>query len=118
MLAGSAWAADRAADQDVLVYRIDSVSASVEHNRLVVHARGAVKSGGWTAPRLRIESVGTPQDRTLVIGFMAVPPPRGSAVIQALLPVAADLATRLRRPPAGAVRVVSETNDVTTQILP
>ena len=100
-----------------LIFRVDSVSASLKDHRILIHANGAVKSGGWTAPTLRVETIQPAGGQTLVVDFAAVPPAPDAAVIQELLPVEASMTAPARRG-AVAVRVVSGSNEITTQILP
>jgi hypothetical protein len=52
----------------------------------------------------------------MVLNFVAVPPDPSAAVIPGLLPVAASITLKARRGVV-SVRVVSGSNDITTQIL-
>jgi len=110
-LAGQAYAASRA------VYKIDAVSAVVVHNKLVIKATGAVISGGWEHPRLRVGPQRIPEANTLVVDFMAAPPQHSAMVIQALLPVEATITTSLPHYGTIQVKVVGETNSVVSQII-
>src|ERR1700759_4899906 len=53
------------------VYRVDTVTAKVLNNHLVVTASGAVNSGGWSRPRLHLETVHVPESPEEVIEFQA-----------------------------------------------
>src|SRR6185503_5711949 len=89
-VASSATSGDVASAQPV--YKVDSVSASVPKgtNKLVVNASGAVRTGGWEKPRLKVKEVSAPDD-TMIIVFVALPPPPKSTVVQAVLPVQATV---------------------------
>ena len=100
------------------VYRIDSATAWVVHRQLVVTAWGAVRTGGWTAPQLRLRGGYAPEAGTLDVDLVATPPHRGHAVAQATLPVEATLTTRLPRTGVVRVKIVSETNSVIAAIKP
>jgi hypothetical protein len=106
-----------AAAKAELIARIDGVTASLKDHRLLIQAKGAVRSGGWSAPALHVETIQPAGDQTLVVDFTAVPPPPDNAVIEELLPVEASITARARRGTV-AVRVVSGSNEITTQILP
>ena len=99
-----------------LVYRIDRAAAAIENNRLVIVARGAVSTGGWMNPRLRLRETSGQEANTLEVEFVATPPRRRAAVAQAILPVSARI--KARRPYYGVVqvKVVSQTNIVTVPI--
>jgi hypothetical protein len=98
-----------------LVYKVDSVIATLARGRLSIQVRGAVRSGGWKAAKLKL--VRSPADpHTIVIDFLALPPPVGAPVIQGLLPVNANLVVPMRRGIV-TVRAVSDANEMTTQIL-
>jgi hypothetical protein len=111
----------RAADkppvaQPRLVARIDGLIATAAKGNVVIQARGAVNSGGWRAARLRPLKGDTGDAHTVVEEFVAIPPPPSQAVIEGLLPVTASATLPLRRGIV-SVRVVSGSNEVTTQIL-
>jgi hypothetical protein len=99
------------------VYKVDSVSASVAKgtSRLVIQARGAVRTGGWENARLKVKELSTPQD-TMVVVFVALPPPPRSMVVQAVLPVRASVTVPMPNPRIKSVRVAAETNSVTAKI--
>jgi|GEM_PF-1154041 len=94
-----------------VIYKVDTVTTKTESGKLVITARGAAKSGGWTSPALRAKS--SKDARVMAFEFVAVPPPPDAAVIQALVPLEA----RAVAPAPGAriteVRITSETNDAT-----
>jgi hypothetical protein len=95
------------------VWRIDSVVATRAGNRIVVQVKGAVKSGGWSHPRLKLAHG---DGHTLAVEFLAQPPAPDAAVITALMPVTAKVTLRARRGMV-TVKAVAEANDVTAQIL-
>jgi hypothetical protein len=93
------------------VFRIDSLIASQKGGAIELQAKGAVHSGGWSKPRLRVVH----NDGKLVtVEFLATPPPSDMTVIDALVPVSA--ATELKGR-ATSVRVQADQNEVTSQVL-
>lgn len=100
-----------------LVFRVDKVTAQIVRNRLVVSASGAVKSGGWTLPRLHFKGH-APESDTESFEFLATPPGARNVVIQALLPVETTAVFPLPRYGTVQVTIVSETNSVTAPIAP
>ena len=105
-----------AAGSPSLVYKIDRATAAIVRNHLVVTAMGAVKSGGWTLPRLHLKEFRIPESDTEVIEFLSMPPLPGAVVIQALLPVTTTAVFPLPHYAVTQVKVVSETNSVTVPI--
>jgi hypothetical protein len=99
-----------------LIYRIDSATAKIEKHHLVISAQGAVNSGGWNNPHLRLKEIVVPETRTLQVIFVAIPPSRQKAVVQALLPVSASKVAKLPRYGAKEIRIVAETNSITVPI--
>ncbi len=96
------------------VWRLDSVIATaLKGGGIQVQVKGAVKSGGWTQVRLR--QVKSSND-TVVLELVATPPAANAVVIQALLPVSAQVTVK-----AGSgvtsVRVEADANDITAQVL-
>ena len=95
------------------VYRLDSVTAVAVAGGIQIQVRGAVRSGGWDNPRLKVLQV---DGRTVVVEFLAQAPPSGTVVIQGLLPVSAQVTVK-----AGSgvtsVRVEADANTVTAQVL-
>ena len=116
LLALAAATAPAQAAQPLLVYRVDRVTAAIVRNHLVVTAMGAVKSGGWTMPRLHLKEFRIPESDTALIEFLATPPLPGAVVIQALLPVTTSAVFPLPHYAVTQVKVVSETNSVTVPI--
>jgi hypothetical protein len=114
--AASVWAATRPAVMaPKLVYKVDSVIATLSRGLLSIQVKGAVPSGGWKAAKLRL--VHSPADpHTIVVDFLAVPPPPDAAVIKGQLPVSANTVVPMRRGVV-TVRAVSDANEMTTQIL-
>jgi hypothetical protein len=98
------------------VFKVDKVTAAIVHNHLVVSATGAVKSGGWTLPRLHLKEFRIPESDTEVVEFLATPPPTGAVVIQALLPVTTTAVFPLPRYATVQVKVVAESNSVSAPI--
>jgi hypothetical protein len=98
------------------IARIDSLIATSSNGNVVIQAKGAVDSGGWRQGRLRPVK-GAPADaRTMVVEFVATPPAPTQAVIEGLLPIAAATTLHIRRGVV-SVRVMSGSNEITTQIL-
>ena len=99
------------------VSRIDSLIATEKDGRILVQAKGAVTSGGWKHAVLRPAKSNAPADaHVLVVNFVAQPPDPTQAVIPGLLPVSASITVKARRGTV-SVRVVSGSNEITTQIL-
>jgi hypothetical protein len=98
------------------IYKVDSAAVTLNKGRMTIIASGAVSTGGWGKARLRMKPGHRPESHELDFDFLAVPPPPGEAVIQALLPVTATLTTRL--PPYGVtqVRVDAQTNSAVAEI--
>ncbi|MEI9888172.1 MAG: hypothetical protein WDN08_17080 [Rhizomicrobium sp.] len=97
------------------IYRVDAVTAKIVKNHLVVQAKGAVTSGGWTRPRLHLEPHAA-EAPDQVIEFQASPPLDNAVVIQALLPVETTAVFPLPRYGTVRVKVTAETNSVTAPI--
>ncbi len=72
------------------IFRIDHAKVKIENRRLVIFADGAVRTGGWQKPRLRMHEVAAPETNTLEVEFLATPPQTTQSVAQAILPVKAD----------------------------
>jgi len=100
-----------------LVYRVDQATAVIDGGRLIVTAKGAVRTGGWEKPRLIVRK-STHSPGNVEVAFVATPPEDRAVVVQSILPIRVKLITRLPRNSVAAVRVVSETNSVTAQIIP
>lgn len=109
---------DAAATRAQLIYKVDHVSVSVEGKKMIVTASGAVKTGGWENPHLHVKDVRAPETNTLVIEFLAVPPPKDETVIQALLPVSATLTTSLAPYGTTEIKIEAETNSQTIAYTP
>ncbi len=99
-----------------LVYRVDSVIAKTVRNHLVVTAKGAVISGGWTRPRLHLNPIHIPESAVETIEFQATPPLDNAVVIQALLPISATAVFPLPHYGTVKVTVITQTNSVTAPI--
>lgn len=101
----------------VPVSRIDSLIASEDKGRLSIQVKGAVMGGGWKHAALKLVNSSNPADaHVLVLDFMAEPPEPTEAVIPGLLPVSAAISLKSRKGLV-SVRVVSGSNEITTQIL-
>ncbi len=98
------------------VYRIDTVAAKILNGHLVVTARGAVASGGWTHPRLHLETTHVPESPEESIEFQATPPTQDAVVIQALLPITTTAVFPLPHYGTVRVKVTSQTNTVSAPI--
>jgi len=98
------------------IYKVDSVAASIRDNKLTIIAAGAVSTGGWSKPRLRLKPGHKAEDGTLEYEFIATPPPPDAMVIQALIPVSTTLVTKL--PPYGVtqIKVDADTNSAIADI--
>jgi len=101
-----------------LIVKVDKVTAAIVRNHLVVSATGAVRSGGWTMPRLHLKEFHIPESDTEVFEFLATPPAADQVVIQALLPVTATAVFPLPRYATVQVKVMAETNSVAAPIGP
>jgi hypothetical protein len=102
---------------DKPIARIDSLIATARGGQIHIQARGAVTSGGWKYATLKAMKPSLPADaHTIVLAFVAQPPPSNQAVIPGLLPVAATIALKTRKGMI-SVRVLSAANEITTQIL-
>ena len=100
---------------DKLIYKVDSVIATVANGRVSIQAKGAVTSGGWKEVKLKL--IRSPTDpHTIVVDFVALAPNANAPVIHGLLPVGANTVVPMRSGVV-TVRVVSDANEMTTQIL-
>jgi hypothetical protein len=100
-----------------LIYRVDQATAVIDGSHLVVTAKGAVRTGGWGHPKLVLRRSGR-RSGDIELDFKATPPPNSSVVIQSLVPVKVSTRTRLPSSGVAAVKVVSQTNSVTAEIIP
>ncbi|HWC63670.1 MAG TPA: hypothetical protein VG501_08610 [Rhizomicrobium sp.] len=98
------------------VDRIDSLIATQAAGHITIQAKGAVGSGGWHGAMLKQLKSGPADQHTIVVQFVATPPPPNRAVIMGLLPIGAKTTLRMRRGIV-SVRAVSGSNEITTQIL-
>src|SRR5580704_8599859 len=91
-----AFAAPVATDKPVA--RIDGLIATAKAGHVVIQAKGAVISGGWTHIVLKPMKPTLPGDiHTIVVEFVGQPPPANQAVIPGLLPVAANLTVKTHK---------------------
>jgi hypothetical protein len=116
LVAAISLAAPAIAGDAKLIYRIDSATAKIEKHYLVISAQGAVKSGGWNSPRLRLKEITLPETTTLQMIFVAIPPARKESVVQALLPVTASKIAHLPHYGAKQITIVAEKNSITVPI--
>ena len=105
LLAAPALAADKR------VFRVDSLIAAQKDGAILVQAKGAVQTGGWTRAHLHVMHS---DGHTVTLEFLAAAPPAGMTVIDALVPVTASLALKGH---ASSVHVQAEENEITTQVL-
>lgn len=96
------------------IFKVDTVSATADEGRLVITARGAVSSGGWTNPYLRQKN--SKDAHVMAFEFVAVPPPPDAAVIQALVPIEARTTTSVPLARISEVRVDAASNEATIAI--
>jgi hypothetical protein len=104
-------AASPALAADKRVLRIDSLTASQKDGAILVQAKGAVSSGGWTRPHLHLVHG---DGHTVVLEFLAAPPPSGMIVIDGLVPVTANLSVKGR---ATSIHVQADENEITSQVV-
>ena len=93
------------------VFRIDGLIATQKKGAILLEAKGAVPTGGWTKPRLHVMHG---DGHTLTVEFLATQPPPGMTVIDALVPVAASVEIKGR---ATSVHVLADENEMTSQVL-
>lgn len=100
----------------VPVYKVDRATAQVTGHKLAISATGAVRTGGWQNPQLRVKPQHAPETDTLEVEFLATPPAKDATVIQALLPVSTTITTGLPRYATTKVKIVAESNAITVPI--
>ena len=93
------------------VFRIDSLIATQKNGTILLQAKGAVPSGGWTKPRLHVVHV---DGHILTVEFLASAPPPGMTVIDVVVPVEATAEIKGR---ATSVHVLADENEMTSQVL-
>lgn len=93
------------------VFRIDSLIATQKNGTILLQAKGAVPTGGWSKPRLHLVHG---DGHTLTVEFLATQPPPGMTVIDAVVPVEASAEFKGR---AGSVHVLADENEITSQVL-
>ena len=111
LLSSSAFMASPVWAGEKRVFRIDSLIASQKAGTIELKVKGAVPTGGWSKPRLRVVHN---DGKVVTVEFLATPPPSDMTVIDALVPVTA--ATELKGR-ANSVRVQADQNEVTSQVL-
>jgi hypothetical protein len=102
-------AAPASAEKRVL--RIDSLIATRKSGGILLQAKGAVSTGGWSRARLHLlHSDG----RVMTVEFVATPPPPEMTVIDGLVPMTA---TAMFKGRAESVHVQADANEITSQVL-
>ena len=96
---------------DKRVFRIDSVIATQKDGTILVQAKGAVQTGGWTKAHLHLLHG---DGHTVTLEFLAAAPPSGMTVIDGLVPVAASAEIKGH---ATSVHVLADENEMTSQVL-
>jgi len=96
---------------DKRVFRVDSLIAAQKDGSVLVQAKGAVQTGGWTKAHLHVMHS---DGHTVTLEFLAAAPRPGMTVIDALVPVTASLALKVH---AASVHVLAEENEIATQVL-
>jgi hypothetical protein len=100
-----------AAAAEKRIFRIDGLIATQKNGVILLQAKGAVPTGGWTKPRLHVMHG---DGRTLTVEFLATQPPPGMTVIDAVVPVTASVEIKGR---ATSVHVLADENEMTSQVL-
>jgi hypothetical protein len=93
------------------VFRIDSLIATQKGGTLLLQARGAVPSGGWSKPRLHVTHT---DGHALTLEFLATMPPPGMTVIDVVVPISASTEIKGH---ATSVHVLADENEMTSQVL-
>ena len=94
------------------VYKVSIVTAKLKGNQITVDAKGSVRTGGWTDPKL-VQTSKTVT--TLTFSFVATPPT--GIVTQMITPIAATVTTGPLLPPFPTkVKVAAETNSKTVKV--
>src|SRR6476659_3452032 len=92
-------------------FRIDSLIATQKNGMILLQAKGAVPTGGWTKARLHVMHG---DGHTLTVEFLASAPPPGMTVIDVVVPVEASAEFKGR---ATSVHVLADENEMTSQVL-
>src|SRR6185503_21044778 len=87
------------------VFRIDSLIATQKNGTILLQAKGAVPTGGWTKPRLHVMHA---DGHILTVEFLANTPPPGMTVIDVVVPVEATAEIKGR---ATSVHVLADENE-------
>jgi hypothetical protein len=111
LLAGLLLLATPACAGEKRVFRIDSLIATQKNGMILLQAKGAVPSGGWTKPRLHVMHA---DGHTLTVEFLANAPPPGMTVIDVVVGVEATAEIKGR---ATSVHVLADENEMTSQVL-
>ena len=93
------------------VFRIDGLIATQKKGVILLEAKGAVPTGGWTKPRLHLVHG---DGHNLTVEFLATPPPPGMTVIDAVVPLTASAEIKAK---ATSVHVLADENEMTSQVL-
>jgi len=120
LVAGIPLSAASGVDAAQPVFKVDSVTVSIakdQPNKLIINAKGAVRTGGWEKPRLKVKEVSIPESDTMVVVFVAIPPAPKATVVQAILPVQATVIVTMPKSPVTKIKVAGETNSVSAKIV-
>jgi hypothetical protein len=93
------------------VFRIDSLIATQKNGTILLQAKGAVPSGGWSKPRLHVVHT---DGHALTVEFLATMPPPGMTVIDVVVPISAAGEIKGH---ATSVHVLADENEMTSQVL-
>jgi hypothetical protein len=93
------------------VFRIDGLIATQKKGVVLLEAKGAVPTGGWSKPRLHVMHG---DGKSWTVEFLATPPPPGMTVIDAVVPVTATVEIKGK---ATSVHVLADENEMTSQVL-
>lgn len=102
------------------VYTVDAVTFEVKEQgprKIVIKARGTVRTGGWANPQLVPLQMRAAETDQLSFTFVAQGPAADTFVTQMITPIEATLTLYSVAGTVKAIRIVSETNEL-TQALP
>lgn len=101
------------------VYSVDSITFEIRESnpvQLVIKARGAVRTGGWSGGLLRPLETTAPETGIRSFTFSATPPRPDMMVTQALSPIEASIEIPALPADVKAIRIVAETNEMTEKL--
>jgi len=111
LLSSSALLASPVLAGEKRILRIDNLIASQKGGTIELKVSGAVRTGGWSKPRLHVLHN---DGKVVTVEFLATPPPSDMTVIEALMPVTASAEVKGK---AGSVHVLADQNEVTSEVL-